>query len=185
MSILFINGSPNKDGNTVRLAEKLLAQRTYETLHLVDHKLYSYGQQFEDDQFAQIVTKMKEAETIVIGSPVYWHNMSGAVRNLIDRFYGPVKSGELSGKKFVFLFQGAAPEKWMMEKAEYTMSRFAKMYGMEYMGMATDGKEAEIIDPLMCLRSGFIWFFGNVFFSFMRRCFCFVIIIGVMFLWMP
>lgn len=145
MNILFINGSPNKNGNTVKLAENLLRGKEYETLHLVDYKLYSYGQEFEDDQFAEIVRKMKEAKVIVIGSPVYWHNMSGAVRNLIDRFYGPVETGELSGRKFAFLFQGAAPEKWMLEKAEYTMSRFAGMYGMEYMGMATDGKEAEKI----------------------------------------
>lgn len=145
MSILFMNGSPNKKGNTARMAEVLLSDREYQTLNLVDYKLYSYGQEFEDDQFAEIVDKMKEADTIVIGSPVYWHNMSGAVRNLIDRFYGPVNQGELSGKKFVFLFQGAAPEKWMLEKAEYTMGRFARMYGMEYIGMATDDEEAEKI----------------------------------------
>lgn len=145
MSILFINGSPNKDGNTVKLAEKLLSGKKYETLHLVDYKLYSYGQKFEDDQFGEIVAKMKGAETIVIGSPVYWHNMSGAVRNLLDRFYGSVKAGELSGRKFAFLFQGAAPEKWMFEKAEYTMSRFVRMYGMEYVGMASDSAEAEKI----------------------------------------
>ena len=83
MDILFINGSPNKEGNTARLAE--------------------------------------------------------------NRFYGPVSQGALSGRKFVFLFQGAAPEKWMMEKAEYTMSRFARMYGMEYVGMGKDSKEAEKI----------------------------------------
>ena len=69
--------------------------------------------------------------------------MCGAVRNLLDRFYGPVSSGELSGRKFAFIFQGAAPELWMLEKAEYTMSRFAKMYGMEYAGMVTNEREAE------------------------------------------
>ncbi len=42
-----------------------------------------------------------------------------------------------------FLFQGAAPEKWMLEAGEYTMSRFAGLYGMEYLGMATNRKEAE------------------------------------------
>lgn len=143
MNILFINGSPNKNGNTVKLAERLLAGKAYHILNLVDYKLYSYGQQFGDDQFREILAEMKRADIIVIGSPVYWHNMSGSVRNLLDRFYGPVSPGELAGKKFVFLFQGAAPEKWMLEKAEYTMSRFARMYGMEYVGMAADGKEAE------------------------------------------
>lgn len=143
MSILFINGSPNKNGNTAKLAAKMLTGKPYQTLDLVDYKLYSYGQKFEDDQFTEIVEAMKAADLVIIGSPVYWHNMCGSVRNLIDRFYGPVGQGALKGRKFAFLFQGAAPEGWMLEKAEYTMSRFAWMYGMEYVGMATDGKEAE------------------------------------------
>lgn len=119
--------------------------RAYQTLNLADYKVYGYGQNFEDDQFAEIVERMKAADTIIIDSPVYWHNMSGMVRNLIERFYGPVPSGALKGRKFVFLFQGAAPEAWMMEKAEYTMSRFAKMYGMEYVGMAADSGEAKAL----------------------------------------
>ncbi|MGN0266840.1 MAG: flavodoxin family protein [Lachnospiraceae bacterium] len=145
MGILFINGSPNKDGNTAKLAAKLLKGRDYHILHLVDYKLYGYGQNFADDQFEEIVEEMKAADTIVIGSPVYWHNMCGLVRNLIDRFYGPVQPGALKGRKFVFLFQGAAPEKWMLEKAEYTMSRFAGMYGMEYAGMAANSSEAKAL----------------------------------------
>ena len=85
---------------------------------------------------------MKEAEVIVVGSPLYWHNICGSVRNVLDRFYGKVENGEFSGRKLYFLFQGAAPEKWMMEAGEYTMKRFAKLYGMEYAGMVMDKKEA-------------------------------------------
>lgn len=140
--ILFINGSPNKEGNTAALAEVLLSEKGYETLNLTDFKIYSYGQNFEEDQFDEVVLRMKEAETIVIGSPLYWHNICGSVRNLIDRFYGPISEGELSGRKLYFLFQGAGPEKWMLEAGEYTMKRFAKLYGMEYAGMITNRKEA-------------------------------------------
>ena len=50
--------------------------------------------------------------------------------------------GSLSGRTLYFLFQGAAPEKWMMEAGEYTMKRFAGLYGMEYAGMATNRSEA-------------------------------------------
>lgn len=71
--------------------------------------------------------------------------MSGSVRNLIDRFYGPVSQGEFAGRKFAFVFQGAAPEDWMLQNAEYTMSRFARMYGMDYVGMATNSREAEAL----------------------------------------
>ncbi len=141
MSILFINGSPKKNGNTAELAAKLLEGKEYQTLNLVDYKVYSYGQEFEDDQFSEVVSAMKAADIIVIGSPVYWHNMCGSIRNLIDRFYGPVREGELLGRKLAFIFQGAAPELWMMEKAEYTMSRFSRMYGMKYLGMATGTSE--------------------------------------------
>lgn len=143
MSILFINGSPNRNGNTAALAGRLLKKKTYETLNLTDYRIGSYGQNFPDDQLGEVIAKIKEAEVIVIGSPLYWHNICGSVRNLLDRFYGLVGEGSLSGRTLYFLFQGAAPEKWMLEAGEYTMKRFAGLYGMEYAGMATNRSEAD------------------------------------------
>lgn len=142
MKILFINGSPNKNGNTAGLAETLLADKAYETLNLTDYKIYSYGQDFADDELDFVISKMKKADVIVIGSPLYWHNICGSVRNVLDRFYGLVGEKELAGKDMYFIFQGAAPEKWMLEAGEYTMKRFADLYGMKYRGMATDKTEA-------------------------------------------
>lgn len=143
MKILFINGSPNENGNTAALAKALLKDREYETLNLTDYRIGSYGQTFEDDQLDKVIEKMKGAEIIVIGSPLYWHNICGSVRNVLDRFYGKVKNGAFSGRRLYFLFQGAAPEKWMIEAGGFTMERFAKLYGMEYAGMATDKDEAD------------------------------------------
>ncbi len=142
MSIVFINGSPNKNGNTAGLAKELLKGRDYETLNLTDYRIGSYGQDFPDDQLGEVIAKIKESEVIVIGSPLYWHNICGSVRNMLDRFYGLVEEGALSGKVLYFLFQGAAPEKWMMEAGEYIMKRFAGLYGMKYAGMATNRSEA-------------------------------------------
>ena len=142
MKILFINGSPNKNGNTAGLAETLLADKAYETLNLTDYKIYSYGQDFADDELDFVISKMKKADVIVIGSPLYWHNICGSVRNVLDRFYGLVGEKELAGKDMYFIFQGAAPEKWMLEAGEYTMKRFAGLYGMKYRGMATYKTEA-------------------------------------------
>ena len=143
MKILFINGSPNKNGNTAALAKELLNGKEYETLSLTDHKIYSYGQEYDDDEMDLVLSKMKDADVIVVGSPLYWHNICGAVRDMLDRFYGPVAPGELSGKTMFFLFQGAAPEQWMLEAGEYTMKRFAALYGMTYAGMATNRQEAK------------------------------------------
>ena len=135
MSILFINGSPNKNGNTVNLAKKFLKDKDYQTLNLVDYKIYSYGQHFADDQFDEVIEQMKQADTIVIGSPLYWHSMSGAIRNMLDRFYGYVDESLLKGKDMYFLFQGYAPTSEQLAAGEYTMQRFASLYGMNYKGM--------------------------------------------------
>ena len=143
MNILFINGSPNKDGNTVHLADALLAGQVYDTLHLVDYKIYCYGQSYGDDELPKVLTAMQQADTIVIGSPVYWHNMSGAVRNLLDRLYGALDKRVMRGKRLFFLFQGAAPDRWMIEAGEYSIRIFAQLYGLDYMGMATTTAQAK------------------------------------------
>lgn len=108
MKILFVNGSPNKGGNTVSLAKILLNGKPFETLNLVDYKIYSYGQNFSDDQFNEVIDKIKDSDVVVIGSPMYWHNMSGAIRNVFDRSYGYIEDGAFAGKDLFFVFQGAA-----------------------------------------------------------------------------
>lgn len=143
MNILFINGSPNKNGNTAAFAAAMLKGKSYETLNLTDLIIGSFGQNLENDGLGDVIEAMKKADTIVIGSPLYWHNICGSVRNVLDRFYGRVDDSELSGRKLYFVFQGAAPEKWMLEAGEYTMKRFAQLYGMTYGGMATNRAEAE------------------------------------------
>lgn len=143
MSILFINGSPNKNGNTAALAAALLNGKNYTTLNLTDYVIGVYGQNLPNDGLDTVIHAIEQADTIVVGSPVYWHNICGGVRNVLDRFYGKVENGSLSGRKLYFVFQGAAPEKWMLEAGEYTMKRFAALYGMTYGGMATNKTEAE------------------------------------------
>ena len=142
MSILFINGSPNKHGNTAALAAELLKGKEYETLNLTDYTIGAYGQKLPGDGLNTVIKAMEKANVIVVGSPLYWHNICGSVRNVLDRFYGKVEDGELSGRKLYFVFQGAAPEKWMLDAGEYTMKRFAALYGMTYGGMATNKNEA-------------------------------------------
>ena len=131
MSILFINGSPNKNGNTAALAAELLKDHEYEILNLTDYTIGAYGQNLPGDGLDAVIGAMQQADTIVIGSHLYWHNICGSVRNVLDRFYGKVEDGELSGRKLYFV-----------EAGEYTMKRFASLYGMTYGGMATNKNEA-------------------------------------------
>ena len=141
MSILFINGSPNPSGATARLAAQLLGGKAYDTIELGTTKVYDYGQDFADDQFGEVVRAMASADTIVLGSPLYWHSFSGMLRNLIDRCYGPIED-ECAGKRLFFVFQGASPTKEQLDTAEWTISRFAGLYQMRYEGMVTNAAEA-------------------------------------------
>ncbi|WP_314792460.1 flavodoxin family protein [Gemella sanguinis] len=88
MSILFINASPNKNGNTAKLAKELLTGKEYTTLNLIDYKIYSHGQEYPDDQFNEVIDEIRKADTVIMGSPMYWHNICGLMRNFLDRCYG-------------------------------------------------------------------------------------------------
>lgn len=142
MDIVFVNGSGETDGNTARLARELIGNRPFTQVNLVDLKVYDYGQRFDDDQFDEVLAKIEAADVIVMGSPVYWHDISGMMRNLLDRFYGPVAEGSLAPRRLFFVFQGAAPTVEMLHRGEYTMGRFAGLYGMTWEGMATNSEEA-------------------------------------------
>ncbi|WP_276931578.1 flavodoxin family protein [Dubosiella newyorkensis] len=143
--ILFINSSPEKNGNTARLAAALLEGHSYEMITLADYRINSYGSTLPGDQFDEILEKIKKADVVVLGSPVYWHNLSGGLRVLLDRFYGQVPEGSMHGKKLFLVYQGAAPTKAMLESGEYTISRFGALYGMHYEGMATTLREARTL----------------------------------------
>lgn len=69
--ILFVNGSPNREGNTAALARKLLKGKDYETLNLIGYKIYPLGQQYDDDQYKEVLRHMQQADVLVMGSPVY------------------------------------------------------------------------------------------------------------------
>lgn len=141
--ILFINASPNKKGNTAAMAHRMLSGRNYTTLNLIDYKIYPLGQSFNDDQFDEVINLMSEPEILVMGSPVYWHSMTGQFRTLLDRIYMSPSKKILAGKDLYFIFQGAAPSADMLKAGDYTMQTFCRLFGLHYKGMASTLSEAE------------------------------------------
>lgn len=143
-SMLFINGSGNRNGTTAALASTLLDGQAYRTVNLIDLHIDPYGAVTPGDQFNEILAAIRDAGTVVIGSPVYWHSICASVRNLMERFYGVCEQGEFSGRRIYFIFQGAAPSRDMLDSGEYSMSRFAQMYGFDYRGMISDQHQARL-----------------------------------------
>lgn len=75
--ILFINASEYSNGNTSQLGHQILTG--------IDYKIYQLGQHFADDQFKEFIAKMQAADVWLIGTPVYWHNMSEHLKTWFDR----------------------------------------------------------------------------------------------------
>jgi len=111
MSVLAINGSPRKGGNTHQMLEKILEAIGQDIdkkiISLKDYKLSpcdacyscqnSDGRCHIEDSVEGILEKMISSDVIIIGSPVYYGSVTPEVRMLNDRI-GFMSQGRLEGK---------------------------------------------------------------------------------------
>ena len=103
MKVLMINGSPRQKGNTsLALAEiaKQLEKRGIdsETVWIGNKPVRGCiacntckgnpgGCVFQDDVCNAFSAKMKDADALIVGSPVYWGQPNGSVLSLIQRMF--------------------------------------------------------------------------------------------------
>ena len=99
MKIVIINGSPRKNGATagiLRAMEDKLTENGAETefFNVCDMDIspcrgccscYKTGRCFIDDGGEMLSAKISEADGIIIGSPTYASNVSGQLKQFIDR----------------------------------------------------------------------------------------------------
>lgn len=107
------------------------------------------GQKFEGDQFDVVLKAMQNADAIVFGTPVYWHTMSGSMKNVMDRLYDYGSNIGLQGKDFYFITQGAAPTPESIQQLKWTMNRFGQYYKMNVKGMASTPSEVDELKSLI------------------------------------
>ena len=101
MKILGLIGSYRKNGNTDTAVRKVLEGAMnqgaeVEALYLKDYEIKDCNgceackKTFEcviQDDMQKIYPKIMEADGVVIGSPTYFYNVTGIIKNLIDRLY--------------------------------------------------------------------------------------------------
>ena len=104
MKVLLINGSPRANGNTARALKEVadtLASEGVETetawagnkpvrgcMACYQCKAKNLGKcVFGDDAANGIIEKLKEADGIVVGSPVYYAHPSGRIQSFLDRLF--------------------------------------------------------------------------------------------------
>lgn len=102
MKVVAFNGSPRKQGNTEQLITTVFSELEK---HGIETELVQLGGKkiqgclactkcfelkngkcvIEDDIINECITKMAEADGIIIGSPTYFSNVSTEIKALIDR----------------------------------------------------------------------------------------------------
>ena len=169
MYIIAINGSPRKNGNTATLLNKALEGAssqgaTTELINLYDLNFKgcvscfacklkggkSYGKCAYKDELTLVLDKIESADAVILGSPIYFSDVTGEMRSFIERlvFQYLVYDENYSSlndkrKPIGFIYTMNAPES-MIKEIEYDriISRYEN-YFEKFMGpteslLATD-----------------------------------------------
>lgn len=139
--VLFMNFSPNKDGNTYRIGEELLKDINHTVMQMSDYKISQYGQVFKDDEMKEVLEKTKNFDTLVIGTPVYWYTVGGLLKTFIDRLYMLPEAEILHGKNLYLFAQGSSPDDATIKSISFLASRVSSLMGMNLMGVVTDSSD--------------------------------------------
>lgn len=82
MKVLLLNGSPRKEGCTyTALCEVAKALKE----NGVDSEIFQAGNP-DTENVKEAAKKMKEADGLIIGSPVYWASPTGQIIEFMDKF---------------------------------------------------------------------------------------------------
>lgn len=113
--ILFMNASPNKDGATNRIAEKLLKNKEYAKMQMSDYEVSQYGAVRNNDQIKEMLNIIKDYDTVVreeqnndssnslreykslkkdlstydeiiLGTPVWWYTIAPVIRTFLTKY---------------------------------------------------------------------------------------------------
>jgi len=155
--IVFIQGSPRKNGNTRAVATMAIEAARENNADVVEIDATELEfkipgcigcrkcQQSEEfvcvigDQVAQTVATLPEYDVIVMATPIYWYSYSAQIKILIDRMYSLskyTKLGEirtpLDGKIFALMATGGGPVENNLELLESQWRKPADRRGCSF-----------------------------------------------------
>ncbi|HBN57368.1 MAG TPA: flavoprotein [Lachnospiraceae bacterium] len=124
---LILTGSPRKKGHTASMTDYLAQRLTGQTeiLSLDDRRdirpcrdcryCFTHGECCIKDAMEEICQKLEQADRIVFAAPVYFYNIPGSMKSVLDRlqvYWAAVLRGDKKEpvKKGGLLLAGGAPE---------------------------------------------------------------------------
>ena len=157
MKILVLNGSPRPRGDTSKMIAvfQKAAEVAGHTVCVVDVCRknirgclaceYCHGKGegtcIQKDDMREIYDLLREANMLVLASPIYYHGISGQLKCVIDRFYSilyPKAPGTL--KKVAMFLSSGDPDMYVGARFSYE-GDFLGYLGLEDVGIFTNHDE--------------------------------------------
>jgi len=141
MTPIIILGSSRKDGDTAKIVEDIRKVAPHwDVIDLNDYNIgyYDYNYQNTPDDYLPLMRKLiKEYDTFVFATPVYWYAMSGIMKVFFDRITDLLEiekdlGRKLRGKNMAALSTSVGGN--LGEAFWLPFSETANYLGMHYLG---------------------------------------------------
>lgn len=128
-NVLILSSSPRKGGNSDTLCDQFRkgaeeSGNRVEKIRIAELKIdacsacygcKATGSCVKQDDMGQVIEKMRDADVIVLATPVYFYTMCAQMKTVIDRTLGGAQRPGLENKEF-YLIATAADGKEAMER---------------------------------------------------------------------
>ena len=172
MNILVLNGSPRPQGNTWKMvtAFRESAEKAGHKVNVVNVCRKNIkgclaceychgkgqGQCIQKDDMQEVYGYLRDANMLILASPIYYHGISGQLKCTIDRFYSALSpTAPVSRTKTAMFLSSGDPE--MYEGAKFSFEGdFLGYLGLENKGMYTcagDVKES-VLEEIRTMAAG-------------------------------
>ena len=157
MKILILNGSPRPNGNTAEMVAvfKEAAEKAGHMVNAVNvcrlnikgcmacEYCHGKGQGncIQKDDMQQIYELLKDVEMLVLAAPIYYHNISGQLKCVIDRFYSALYPEAPATLKKVAMFLSSGDDDMFVGAKFSYDGDFLGYLGLEDVGIFTNHDE--------------------------------------------
>ena len=147
--IVVLTGSVRRSGNTEMLAkafaEGAARRHDVELLSVADYKIHPctgcnscFTREshtcVQNDDMSLIYEKLREADTVVVASPVYFYGISAQLKALVDRLHTPMRS-EFHIKRLGLILVGAAELPDLFDPIVLQYMMICRFFHLEDIGM--------------------------------------------------
>lgn len=160
---IIIQGSARPNGDTNKIVNYISLKENYDIIDLYPKNIghYDYEYKNTNDDFLDVITKIiKNYDTIIFATPVYWYTMSGHLKVFFDRLSDLIRihkdlGRQLRGKNMAMVSTSNSND--LVDGFNMPFVESANYLGMTYLGnIHTWVEDGKISDEVKSIINNFI-----------------------------